>query len=835
MSSPTSSADSARALERIIGDVASANLASANEATLRVSVIDRILAEVLGWARTEFHPEEYAGMAETGATPQRRTYLDYYLQAPPRGGLIVEAKRASKTFQIERTRRDRHVLLHTLERNSGPELSQALKQAKDYCSRKNNPAFLVTNGSQWIGSLASWPYVENDQIQAIVFYNLEDVLHNLGLFRSCFSRLGIEVGSLRFEALRHRRVRPEFCKRLNDVFTPKPPSEPKNYLSRELSQLMAICFADLTDADHREMLMQCYVTGDTTDEYMTRLELFAGQNLPDNMVNAQHIGRDPGRAGELFSEPGVGDSVLLVGKKGSGKSTFMAHVAARLGREIAATGVVLLHVDLINRTEVHADTFDHDQFVADVCTEILTQAEHKYPDLDPYRHDLLREIFNREIHRLEKSLSPSTVDEEREKEIKFLVKSHRDDPRGHLKSYLGFLAKRNVRAVILLDNVDRGTLHFEKSTYQIAQLLSGSTSAVVVTCLRDTTVEAGRGNFLDVKRHTIFTISPPSFADVANKRFGYVKSQLSTDERLWRRLAPSLKGGSKDRLFDFAEILAQLVLSEESALSECIQALAGTNVRSALEILEAFSTSPSNDIEHWFKVVEKNAGRVQPDGWLRVLLRGKLSRYSEKGGKILNLFQVSPSKVESHFVAIRALQYLSWHEASYGNERALTVNGIKDQLFGLSYDEEDVLHWINKLGSWGLVLSPSKGEPPWSGEDAVTIGAAGIFYLERLVYAKDYITAMADDTNIYDEDVFKVLVDIHKDETLGSRRYEQKAITFLRYLVDAETHEIDVDGVESAWVRPLAKDIAVAQFGSSFLSHRKRSRPPPSPRGGRRR
>jgi hypothetical protein len=555
------------------------------------------------------------------------------------------------------------------------------------------------------------------------------------------------------------------------------------------------------------------------------------------MMNAHHIRRDPGRAGELFSEPGVGDSVLLVGKKGSGKSTFMAHVAARLGRDIASTGVVLLHVDLINRTEVHADTFDHDQFVASICSEILAQAEQKYPELDPYRHALLREIFNREIVQLEKSLSPSTADDEREKEVNLLVKNHRDDPRGHLKSYLGFLARRNLRAVILLDNVDRGTLQFEKSTYQIAQLLSGSTSAVVVTCLRDTTIEAGRGTFLDVKRHTIFTISPPSFVDVANKRFGYVRSQLSTDARLWRRLAPSLKGASKDRLFDFAEILAQLVLSGESALSECIQALAGTNVRSALEILEAFSVSPSNDIEHWFKVIETNAGRVQPEGWLRVLLRGKLTRYNEKGGKILNLFQVSASKVESHFVGVRALQYLSWHEASYGNERALTVNGVKDQLFGLSYDEEDVLHWINKLGVWGLILSPSKGEPPWNGEDVVTIGAAGIFYLEHLVFAKDYIAGMADDTNVYDEDVFKSLVDIHKDDASGARRYEQKAITFLRYLVDAEANEIDVEGIESVWVRPLARDIAVAQFGSSFLSRRKRSGPPPapSPRGGKQR
>ena len=134
------------------------------------------------------------------------------------------------------------------------------------------------------------------------------------------------------------------------------------------------------------------------------------------------------------------------------------------------------------------------------------------------------------------------------------------------------------------------------------------------------------------------------------------------DERLWRRLAPSLRGGSKERLFDVAEILAQLVLSEDSTFSDCIQALAGTNVRSALELLEAFSISPTNDIERWFRVVERSGGRVQPEGWLRILLRGKLNRYNERDGKILNLFQTSSSKVESHFVGVRVLQYLRARE-----------------------------------------------------------------------------------------------------------------------------------------------------------------------------
>jgi hypothetical protein len=63
-------------LDEIIAEAGSANLASANEAALRLVVVDRILSDVLGWSRAEFHPEEYAGMTARGPVARRLLSLE---------------------------------------------------------------------------------------------------------------------------------------------------------------------------------------------------------------------------------------------------------------------------------------------------------------------------------------------------------------------------------------------------------------------------------------------------------------------------------------------------------------------------------------------------------------------------------------------------------------------------------------------------------------------------------------------------------------------------------------------------------------------------------------
>jgi len=484
-----------------------------------------------------------------------------------------------------------------------------------------------------------------------------------------------------------------------------------------MTVLMGTCFGDLTSADHADMIEKCYVSSEATDEHLKRLESFVGFTVPHGLESANKLGRTQDTArpfGEV--EHGLGSSLLVIGRAGSGKSTFLAITRKRLASKIKPGARVLLHIDLEPRTQTYAEKFDHDRLVDEVCTDILVQAEEHYTDTNPFANRLLREIFAGEIRRLQSSLSPTLQGTtEEELRIDTLIQDHLKKPLNHLKAYLGYLDRNNLTATVLLDNVDRGTPEFEKIVFQLAQTLARNTNATIVTSLRETTYQSGKTRgFLDVGRHTVLTISPPPFVEVAKRRFDYARNRLKSDPRLSKRFERALGSVPSDRAFDFADIMSEMVLGEGRGIQACIQAIAGTNIRVALELLEDFATSPNTDLDKLFKDYRYGESRQRNDigasldSFLRSVMRMTRQRYSEAGSKIVNLFQVSANILVSHFTATRILQLLAWKSRQSRESADISVRDLTAELGALGHTSESVLDTLSHLGKYGLVNSLSK-------------------------------------------------------------------------------------------------------------------------------
>jgi hypothetical protein len=629
---------------------------------------------------------------------------------------------------------------------------------------------------------------------------------------------------------------PTFARRLNQVLRPSEP-QGKNYLAQPLHVLMNICFADLTDADHAEMLERCYVSSEAGDNYLTQLESFVGTTLPHDILSAGKVDRgtyDTGPFTEEFRNAGA--SVLLIGRAGSGKSTFLAITRKRLEQKFGKTGWVLLHIDLYARTQTHATNFDHDRMIADICNDLLVQAEGKYPSLNPFEHEHLNEIFAGEIRRLRASLSASAKgDDAIQTRIDDLIQGHIKDPHTHLKAYLGYLRRREIPATILLDNVDRGTEEFERVTFQLAQALALNTKATVVTSLRETTYHNGKtAGFLDVGRHTAFPLSPPPFTEVVRRRFDYARERLRVDARLSVRFERALAGMPSERVYDFANILAELILGDNRDVQECITALAGTNIRRALELLEDFSTSPNTDLDRLFQQYQRAEKRQRfdfgtpLDSFLRSVMLMKSLRYSESTSKIANLFQVSQRLLVSHLTAVRILQFLAWR----ANQVRVTIDIAVDDLVGhlgaIGHNSANIKDVLNHLGRFGLIVSLSQPEPPWSRKDVVRLSAAGRYYVDELLFNREYIKNIVDDTYIYEEESFKALEQLHHDRDKGwTEKAEEKAKTLLLYVARRENEELARIGIPASrptWLKPIAEDIGTRHFGPSFSAAVRSSR-----------
>lgn len=799
-----------------------------NEANTRLQFVNYTLEHVLGWKVESFNAEEYVDAEGASDDDKKREWLDYHLRSGETNRLVVEAKRTGSTFSLPANRVQRKIPVRQLLKNHGKHISESIRQAQRYCLKVGTIGFVVTNGFQWIASVAFVQNVPADKIHAVVFYSIEDIRSNLQEFIDLLSPPAIADQALMTHAIAGGSLAPTFARRLNQLLRPGEP-QGKNYLAQPLHVLMNICFADLTDTDHAEMLERCYVSSEATDGYLTQLESFVGTTLPHAVLPAGKIDRSTFDTGPFTEDyRNAGASVLLIGRAGSGKSTFLSITRKRLEQKFGKTGWVLLHVDLYARTQTHATNFDHDRMIADICHDLLVQAEERYPALNPFDHEHLNEIFAGEIRRLRASLSASARSAEAvQSRIDELIQGHIKDPHSHLKAYLGYLRRKDVPATILLDNVDRGTEEFERVTFQLAQALALNTKATVVTSLRDTTYHNGKVlGFLDVGRHIAFPISPPPFTEVVRRRFEYARERLRVDARLSVRFERALAGMPSERVYDFANILAEMILGDNRDIQECISALAGTNIRRALELLEDFSTSPNTDLDKLFQQYQRAEKRQRfefgtpLDSFIRSIMLMRSLRYSESTSRIANLFQVSQRLLVSHFTAIRILQFLSWRTNQVRETMDISVDDLIGHLGAIGHNSSNVVEVLNQLGKFGLVVSLSQPEPPWSRKDVVRLGAAGRYYLEELLFNREYIRNIVDDTYIYEEAALRSIeVSHHERDKSWPERAEEKASTLLLYLARREHEELNRIGVAASrplWIKPVVENIGTRHFGPSF-------------------
>jgi energy-coupling factor transporter ATP-binding protein EcfA2 len=792
---------------------------STNEATTRLQLINGMLTNVLGWTLEQLNPEEYLPGGE------EKQWIDYHLGGSDEQRLIVEAKRLGKTFYFSPGARNRNVRLRSLRDNHGVELREVIEQAIRYCHDSGTYAFIVTNGKQWIASYSGWPNIPTDKINAVVFYDLEDIAQNLQEFCDILSPSGIASQRLLAKIIDGESARPSFARSLNQTQSHNPMTR-TNYLAVPMEALMRLCFNELTDDDHDSMLEFCYVTNDLTEGDFKRLEIFVGNTLPRYAVNAERLDRNDGeRPNGAFSSKirTRGETLLLLGKVGSGKSTFLRYATRYLRKTLAGNPWVLLELDLLGKVQSASRSFSGDRLTDELAASLLDAAAKAYPEYNPFDWEIQKGIFASDIQRELQSMPPSLRSApDAEKRIDAVLIERRKQPLEFLVRYIQYLTRnRSVAVTVVIDNVDRGTEEFERLAFVFGQSLSRESGATVLIALRDITYYRSKnGGYLDVSQNAVFAISPPSFRDVVARRFDYVRRRLSHDAALSAQVERSMQGFDRSRVQDFVEIISDVVLRDSVDFQFCIQSLAGTNVRLALELLRRYCSSTNTDIDRLFREHKARSFSQPVDLLIASLMRGNNARYEEHGSPIVNLFQVEGDRITSHLMATRLLQYLDSRKTLARAELDVNLIDTFREMNSCRYDFTDLQKCCNHLGRHGLILSRTRPEPPWEPNDFIRISSSGEYYLSTLLRNRDYVRNVVDDTIVYDRKTAADLRAYHEDDSLTwPRRSEEKTKLFLSYLSDKESRELQAIGpvsVRPRWLREVVQEIAERLYGHEF-------------------
>ena len=285
---------------------------SSTESDTRFKIIDRMLAEVMGWERTNIQMEPHG---ESG-------YVDYLLSRGDRNCLVLEAKRKGRLLV---NTRNPNVANYKL---GGPALDSArdgIAQARKYCVDHGVSYSIVTTGEEWIFFIA----IRTDgraplEGTAIVFPTLQSVEKNFAMFHDLLSKSGNEKELPRVRLQEAEGLEVTFSDELYSIRNPRGLRlMQKSELAIDLEQVFSQFFGTMSGDNDPEMLAECFVeTRESRDADATLDKITRTLTNQIRVVDSSRGGALARRI-EAAVETRRGEFVLVIGNKGAGKSTFI--------------------------------------------------------------------------------------------------------------------------------------------------------------------------------------------------------------------------------------------------------------------------------------------------------------------------------------------------------------------------------------------------------------------------------------------------------------------------------------------------------------------------------
>jgi hypothetical protein len=303
-------------------------LADANDAETRQRVIDEVI-KLLGWDYDDYTVEET--VSEDGTVK----YADYIFRTASTG-FVIEAKRVGAALYNAPS--NRRVALKG-EIMTG-ETGEAIRQALDYSRKKSIPFAVVTNGDCWIvfpGARAD--LVTFTQSSALVFPSLKSALNdNFDEFFAILSRESVINGSLEQTILRRPSDQTEI-RRLNRIFPGFMPFVRRNSVYPLIEQAINQSFTDNIVDEDADLLERCYVNSPNKLRFDSQINMYVRRRI-------EAVAKDPIRPLHPKNRRSLSEAlehavsavrplgVLVLGRVGAGKTTFLKYTQRVAAREV---------------------------------------------------------------------------------------------------------------------------------------------------------------------------------------------------------------------------------------------------------------------------------------------------------------------------------------------------------------------------------------------------------------------------------------------------------------------------------------------------------------------
>jgi hypothetical protein len=779
------------ALHKILAEFGVQAPTDQTESDTRLKLIDRVLTEVLGWSHSQIATER----------SDHDGRVDYILTAGTEK-VIVEAKRATTTFDLQTTGSARTSFKVSSPILRGGNAGAAMSQAEEYARNRGVALTVATTGLQWILFLASrTDGVRPSDGHAFVFYSGDDLLRSerFRLFHELLSR----------ESVRSQFYRSHFLRlegRLQDAKSlqaqryieqvPGPDRQRKlSDIAKALDPVIDELLTNIPEQKKSQVLRDCFVSTRESEEADGRLKRLL-QELTEDIETLDTRNPDGDRLSGIVRETinaPAACTVLLIGQVGAGKSTYLSRffediLPGSLRKRIVFTKIDLLHG---RADEQGFSSYLREQTLATLKRDILQTDAPSFEKLEGAFFSFYNQLREGEL----KFLYQNDPNQFKARFGEWLLELQENKPEVYVRELLSHAQKSRKKLVcVVFDNVDHYSDKVQELAFSHAQWLSGLGRVLTVLPIRDTTYWRSKteGAF-HASSHTALYLPRPPLDKVLGRRFDYAQKQLQnlkagTDKDI---VVSSLRGFriKVDKPSELFRLLTD-IFSVEVYPNDILRGLSGGDVREALKIFRQVVTSPWMSIDTLLAAyLVRGKYRLKPADEAKIdraAILGLWEHFSqERSLRILNLLW-SPRTTEcSPLLSLRVLERiyeLRENDDPRAGRGFEAVDHIVDyfSLCGVPAAGVDkaLVELVNARLLEPFDISILSGNTPLTSSDDfkfVTITSSGRLHRRWIQSRPSYGTSMVEDAAIFDEAVFSELCRLegYRSEALRKAQFSQ--------------------------------------------------------------
>jgi len=802
-----------------------------NEAATRFRILDRILTEVLGWQHDQVLPEE----------PVMDGFIDYNLvNLEGSSQIIVEAKKNGRLSPPTASHGGGALAL------SGAILKTfmpAIKQALGYAQWKSVPLACVTDGNAWLFFKANRqdgrPVTDG---KGILFPSLSSVItefpkfHDLLSFQGTSDRLGL---------LQLNKAEGVIAttNELQVVVAPCDEARllPQGELARDAANLFSKFFSNITSDADPDMLRHCFVETPESRRADHELELIAQKLL--NTVSTLDSGTSEALQEEIERSLASmqSETILIIGNKGSGKSTFLTRFFADVLSDSLKNRCIVVKVSL-------------DKFTGDMSSlvnwsikQIRDQLETAVCTNAPPSYDDLRGVFWTEYRRQkEGALKPLYETDENAFRIEFGRHMERERE-VHPEAYIQCFLERCVYAekklpCIIYDNADQFSPAIQDAIFQLAHSINSNAPAVLnIVPITDRTVwRLSKAGALQSYPSKSFYLPVPEAKAILTKRISYVKNKLSGDDDGAKSYFS--KQGFKVTLPNISKIAdaVERTFVDNDFVSGQIGRLTNFDIRRMLKLAERIFLSPEIRIDDVLRgSFGVQSGKADILRIHRAMIKGQYDRYNDTENEyVYNLFWTNPtsptSPLASFFVLWLLKHRFSTSKDNNIDSRYWLVSDILAYFEVAGIQPDQLMILIQRLRDRALVEPLDPTSEIIHPSHRISATEAAIAHIDLVLHSQVYMEQMALATGLNSRASYEKIKELKN--RMSSDSFTDMRRIFADYLLQVDAirvsipNPVDYSGVSEArkFVRGLSGIPLSSAPARASNGYQPRSAPAPS-------